>query len=152
MKKIVFLLMVLVVAALSGCGEYEDETPSVVWTSPANGEKGVTESGEVLVVQFSTPMIASTINMGTVTVTQIGGSTSWPSNDGATPPVATTSSVTTEPSDDLTMFTFSLDNFLPSNSCFRLEVSAYVRSEDGKSMDAPYTSCFCTDLGDGTCP
>ena len=142
MKKIFLIFLLLGSVVLAGCGDYEDEAPRVVWTSPENGAKNATDSGQVVKIKFSTAMQAASVDTSNVTVSDVDGN-SWPGVDeeGA----SATNKVTTAWSEEGTLVIFTQDKFFKTDSCFELKISTNVRSSNGKTLEAPYIVNFGTD-------
>lgn len=141
MKKILLLLAVVVASVLPGCGEVEEDTPKIVWTSPANGATSSTVGGAILTIQFNTEMDISTLDYGTVSLIDTATGDNWPLVDDTGAPVAGT---ITASSDDQKQFIFTVSDFIKSPACYNATVSQYVRSISGATMDAPYRFSFCT--------
>jgi hypothetical protein len=141
MKKIGLILLLLGSIVMPGCGDYEDESPRVVATSPANGSSGMI-NGEAITVVFNTPMNPLSFTSTNLTVVEQSSGTPWPYTHKPPDDVPVVFSFT--PSADNTSVSISAEDGFLFDGCFLLKISANILSANNAQMDAPYQICFCT--------
>lgn len=142
MKKLFLIFLLLGSVILPGCGDYEDEAPRVVMTTPANGASGMI-NGEAITVTFNTAMNPLSLKSSTNfnVVEQLTG-TPWPYVHN--PPDDKTMVFNFVPSADNKSVSISATAGFLIDGCFLLKVSENVMSSNNIPMDASYQSCFCT--------
>jgi hypothetical protein len=149
MKKLFLIFLLLGGVILPGCGDYEDEAPRVVWTSPSAGTQDFL--GKEIMVSFNTEMQAESLTLSTIYVKNESTEEVWPlaSAEPDTDCQITISSVAPgiglEANVNQT-FLYEIDDacLLTPASNLTLIVSQNVRSKTGQTLKAPYRVNFST--------
>ncbi|GEM_PF-4277241 len=149
MKKIFLIFLLLGSVVLPGCGDYEDEAPRVVWTSPSAGTQDFL--GKEILVSFNMEMQAESLTLSTVYVKNESTNAVWPlaAAEPDTDCQITISSVAPGVGLEANInqtFLYEIDDacLLTPASNLTLFVSQNVRSKTGQTLEAPYSVQFTT--------